>query len=250
MAAEPGEAYLALGVPEGFPAPELLDVAAGAQALAAAHAVTIAGGDVTRAPALAVSFTVVGWCEDAGALVSRDGARPGDRVCVTGQLGAAGAGLAVVQQRAGTGLSAAIRGALRERFACPMPRFGAARILAQHGATAMIDLSDGLASDAARIAERSGVALELWLDALPVADGVASVSAELGQEPRRFAATAGEDFELCACLPAEQAQRLCRAQGGALGGPGLTVVGVVTDGAPAVSFRGHDGELTGFEHRF
>lgn len=250
MAAGPGEAYLALGVSEGFPAPELLELAAGARDLAGAHGVAIVGGDVTRAPALTVSFTVVGWCEDAGSLVGRDGARPGDCVCVTGQLGAAGAGLAVVQQRAGAGLDRGTRAALRRRFALPTPRFAAGRMLADQGATAMIDLSDGLASDAARIAQRSGVGVQLWLEALPLADGVAEVSAELGQDPGRFAATAGEDFELCVCLPASTARRLCAELDGPLLGAGLTVVGMVTADGPDVSFRGLEGQLKGFEHRF
>jgi thiamine-monophosphate kinase len=249
MAAPPGEAYLLLGVPPGLPESEALELARGAQALAAAHGVTIAGGDVTSAPVLVVSFTVVGWCDDPGTLVGRDGARVGDRVCVTGRLGGAGAGLAVIEGRGGGGLSEERRQSLRERYTRPEPRFAAARELARHGATALIDLSDGLASDAAQLARRSGVRLELSLAALPLADGVEQVSVELDLDAGRFAATAGEDFELCACLPAPAAETLSGPGAAALGFE-LTEVGVVTAGPPGVSFVDCDEALSGYEHRF
>ncbi|HTP19765.1 MAG TPA: thiamine-phosphate kinase [Solirubrobacteraceae bacterium] len=250
MAAGPGEAYLVLGMPAGFGYEQALAVVRGARALADEVGITIAGGDVTRAPALTVSFTVVGWAEDPGELVGRDGARPGDRVAVTGALGAAGAGLAVLDGRAGASLDAGVAGALRERFARPFPRLEAGRALSAHGASAMIDLSDGLATDAAHIARRSGARLELSLSALPVADGVAEVACDLGVDPRSFAATAGEDYELCVCVPARSAEKLENPRGPRSLGADLTWVGLVVDGEPGVTFVDADGALSGFEHSF
>ncbi len=117
--------------------------------------------------------------------------------------------------------------------------------MAEHGARALIDLSDGLASDAARLAQGSEVRIEISLDALPLSDGVSEVAAELDLDPRAFAATAGEDYELCACVPAETAEDL-----DAIPGLELTWIGSVTVGPPGVSFPGCAEPLAGYEHRF
>ncbi len=236
MGADAGEAYMLLGLPSGTDADLALGIARGAQALAQRLDVAILGGDVTRTATLTVSFTVTGWAEDPASLVGRDGARPGDVVVVTGVLGEAGAGLALLdgRARAAPGIDAA---GLRRRYACPEPRLAAGRALAEAGATAMIDVSDGIATDARHLALASSVAIELALGSLPVGPGVAEVADQVGVPAAVLAATAGEDFELCACLPAQVTPPT-----------GTTLIGRVLAEAPELRFSDSSARLSGYEH--
>jgi thiamine-monophosphate kinase len=253
MGAHAGEAYMTLGLPAGTQLSEAVSVARGAQALGSRLKVVIAGGDVTTAPGLTVSFTVVGWSSDPGELVGRDGARAGDVVAVTGALGGAGAGLALYDGRAGTdSVSEPVARALRQRYARPEPRVSDGLALSVLGARAMIDISDGLATDARHLASRSGVHIELSLQRLPLADGLVEIAGQLGVDPRVFAATAGEDYELCACLPASvcvasEAESDSHGPRGAIAA-GLTRIGRVVEGPSGVTFIDADGRLSGYEH--
>jgi thiamine-monophosphate kinase len=253
MAAPAGEVYLALGLPAGMSLQDGLALVRGADAMCGCAGAVIAGGDVTASPVLTASVTVVGWVDDPGALVGRDGARAGDVVIVTGALGASGAGLALAQGSVtadAAGLDDGAAAALRERYARPAPRMAAGRALSELGATALLDVSDGLATDGRHLAGRSGVDLQLTLAALPLADGVANVAKALGREAKEFAATAGEDYELCACLSPASLELLEAEWAGLDGGrlPPVSVVGRVAVGSGELTFSDASSPLTGYEH--
>jgi thiamine-monophosphate kinase len=249
MGADAGEAYLVLGVPADFGEQRALELVRGAQALAAHTGTAIAGGDVVRAPALMASFTAVGWAESAAALVGRDGACAGDLIGVTGSLGAAGAALAVMEGRAAR--TPAAEPALA-RARAPLPRLREGQALAAAGVHAMIDLSDGLASDAAHIAHASGVELCIELAALPLHAGLAEVAVELREAAWRLAAAGGEDYELCFCADVQDRARV-EAAVAELGAVRVSWIGEARAGTPGARLsdeRGDAVRIEGYEHRW
>jgi thiamine-monophosphate kinase len=232
MGGRPRYALVSIGAPAATPIGVLESLYDGIAEAARAYDVTIAGGDTVGADEIIVSVAVLGE-PGAGGVVTRSGARPGDLLCVTGELGGAAAGLALL--RAGGADPEA--GALADRFPnlIAAHRRGVARVregeaAAGSGARAMIDVSDGLIADAGHLCERSGVGLLLDARAVPAAPGVEEVEAWGGTT--RLALSGGDDYELCIAIPPDDVDVLTRA----LAPTALTVIGrFVEGGGVAVS---------------
>jgi thiamine-monophosphate kinase len=234
MGAEPGEAYVVLGVPTGLDEDGCIELIDGIVALAGETGTVLAGGDVTRAPVLTVAMTVVGHAPRAELLVSRGGARAGELLVLTGEIGGAAAGLLLLERpELAPAVGAETAAGLRARQLEPHARLGAGGALARAGATAMIDLSDGLGGDARRLAEESAARMRIAVGALPLANGVAEIAAAAGFDPIELALCGGEDYELLAALPAErlgeatsalgEAETTLTQVGDVLGGDGVEV---------------------------
>src|SRR5688572_10143537 len=175
---------ISLGVPaqngtKDDPAVQIMD---GVTAMCANLGAQVLGGDMTRSEKYTVDVCVIGRAERP---VRRSGAREGDALWVTGYLG--GAALALAKLRKGEPMAKV----LHNRYACPEPRIEAGRWLASHGATAMIDISDGLAADAQHLAAASEVGLEINLEQIPCWEGVDAMAA----------VASGEEFELLLTMP-------------------------------------------------
>jgi thiamine-monophosphate kinase len=190
---------LALTVPEGTPVSRLDAVYAGIGEACGAFAVDLVGGDTSRGPALSLAVTAIGEAEQ---VVTRSGARPGDLLAVSGPLGAAAAGLALLRRDdSAAGELLAAFPALAAAHRRPCPELGAGPRLARAGVTAMLDVSDGLAGDALHLAEASGTGLEVDEARVPLAPGVRQAAELLDRDPVALALGGGEDFVLAVALP-------------------------------------------------
>ena len=224
--------------PTGSRGDETSALMRGVGAAVAAVGGLVLGGDLSSGPVWSVVITVVGHAERP---VTRSGAAPGDRLWITGALGGARAAL----DAWGRG-EEPLAGA-RATFAHPEPRIAAGRWLADSGARAMIDLSDGLA-DARHIAAASRVRVELDVDRIPVVGAAVDAALASGVTPQEYAAFGGEDYELLVALPgafsrADQ-ERFERATGLA-----LTEVGAVRAGeGVCATLGGRTIALDGFDH--
>ena len=223
----------------GFSAPPSLELSwalefsAGLTEEAAAARVSLIGGDVTRARDITISVTVLGTL-DGRPPVLRSGARVGDVVAVRGRLGWAAAGLVVL----GRGFRSPR--VVVEAHRVPSVSYGAGATAAAAGATAMIDVSDGLLADLGHIAAASGVTVDLDRSAFEIGEPLRAVAAATGTDPYALVLTGGEDHALAATFPEPSAVP-----------DGWTVVGRVRDADPEpdVLVDGAAWEAaTGFDH--
>jgi thiamine-monophosphate kinase len=239
MGGIPRFALISLGLPTDTPVSFVDGLYEGIYALAREHSVDVVGGNMSGSPtAIFIDITVLGEIEPE-AILRRDGARPGQHVIVTGHPGDSAGGLAVLLSRdlrCPSGSAERLLAAHRT----PSPRVAAGRAIAGTGAaSAMIDISDGLAADLGHIAEASGVGAELWADALPVSDDLRALATAAGRDPLGYALFGGEDYELIAIVRPESEARVLDAIRET--GLNATVIGETTTPDRGLTLRHADG---------
>jgi thiamine-monophosphate kinase len=184
MGGEPVACFVSIGLPSALPQKWADGFFSGLLALAHQFGVSLAGGDVSSSEKVLADIVVTGQLP-SGKAVPRSGAHPGDRIYVTGELG----GSAATLQQLYAGQN--VRATRANRHFYPLPRLQAGRWLRKHGASAMLDLSDGLSVDLAHICEESRVSAVVNVDSLPIAK----------QADLHLALHGGEDYELLFTAP-------------------------------------------------
>jgi thiamine-monophosphate kinase len=189
------------GLDEGFFAALYDGLAAWGQSFGA----ELAGGDTTRSPGpLVIDICCLGEAE-AGRALTRAGAKPGDKVMVTGSLGGSAAGLACLKAPRAK-VDADARALCEKRHLLPQPRYLAGRwLLDRRAATACIDISDGLASEAGHICGASRAGMRLEASAIPLHAGACVAALPLRRKALDWALYGGEDYELLFTVPAAKA---------------------------------------------
>jgi thiamine-monophosphate kinase len=210
--------------PPTLPARWALDFVRGFAEECAHVGAGVVGGDVTSAEQVTVAVTVLGACTVSPVL--RSGARPGDVVALCGRQGWAAGGFAVL----GRGFRSPR--VLVEAYRRPEPPYDAGPVAAEAGATAMVDVSDGLLADAGHLAVASGVTIDIAASAFEIPEPLVAVGAATGADPLQFVLGGGDDHSLLATFPAGGAlpegwQQIGRVTDPAADGPAVTV-----DGAP------------------
>ncbi|HKD75583.1 MAG TPA: thiamine-phosphate kinase, partial [Ktedonobacterales bacterium] len=228
MGAIPRFALISLLAPRDTDTALLDAIYAGLRAEAEAYGVAIVGGNVARNPErLILDITLLGMGR-RHRLLLRSGARAGDAIGVTGTVGTAAAGLLVVEDgQLAAQISVEGRATVLQAIHTPSPRVAAGQWLADHGATAAIDISDGLAADLGHLCTASGVGAQIDAATLPIAPVTREVAGATGRKARDLALFGGEDYELLFTVPAEQATALARQLNTAVGVP-VTLIGTVT----------------------
>ncbi|HWV35147.1 MAG TPA: thiamine-phosphate kinase [Thermomicrobiales bacterium] len=243
MGAKPVLATVTLSLAGDELVTDLEEIYRGVAALAEPHDVEIAGGDIVRTPGpLTLTVTAIG---EGLRLLRRSGARVGDRIAVSGTLGASAAGLRLLSGENPHLRQAATADLLIAAHLRPNPRIALGQMLAREGATAAMDLSDGLLGDLPKLLAASGVAARIETERVPVLPAVHALFPDIWQA---LTMRGGEDYELLVTLPASDADRIV-ADARKIGAT-LTVIGEIVsqeDGEPLLTIIEPDGRLVGVE---
>jgi len=230
MGASPRVCLLSMALPPALAIDDFDAIADGLAALAREHGIHVAGGNLTRSPGpVMIDVTVTGTVKRRQVL-TRSGARPGDELYVTGTIGAASAGLAMLKEnRAAAGEA---ENPCVTRYLYPQPRIRMGLLIGRNrAATAGVDLSDGLADAVSQIAQASGVGAVIDADAVPVESAARDWFTRHNEDAVRSAIAGGDDYELLVAVRPRTARRLTAVR--RHGGAALTRIGICTE-EPAI----------------
>jgi thiamine-monophosphate kinase len=203
MGAKPLAAVVSLGLPKGIPVSWVTAFYEGMQGWAESFGLDLVGGDMVGSRDVTLNVALLGEVEKGKAL-TRSGAKAGDVLMVTGNLGDSAAGLHSLQHPGKKGRE--VRPLLERKHLMPLPRCVAGRFLAEMGCvTSCIDVSDGLSRELNHLAEESGLGAEVHASALPISDALGFYCDEWELNPELFALNGGEDYELLFTVPAKKA---------------------------------------------
>jgi thiamine-monophosphate kinase len=236
MGGSPRAALASIALTPDVETPWVMELYGGMHDACVEYALSLVGGDTNRGDRIVVSVTVAGEVAP-GRAVTRSGARPGDVIAVTGSLGAAAGGLVLSRASSTTtaeALSSPWGRELLDALARPIARVGEGQTLARCGATAMMDLSDGLAKDLSRLCLASGVGARVELPSVPVSSALRDGAALLGVDALELAIGGGEDYELLATLDRADAE-VARDVLAERFGVAVTVIGSIVEGEGVVA---------------
>jgi thiamine-monophosphate kinase len=217
MGGVPKYALVSLALPGDTKVDDVTALYQGMIELAQQSGVAVIGGDISRAPLVIITITVLGNTRDQSRVLTRSAATPGEQIAVTGYLGAAAAGLEMLARQ--LQFDAEVTDSLRNAFFHPQPRIAEGQLLAQQGVKAAIDVSDGLISDLTHICQQSQVGARIEVDRVPI-HPVAKAS--FGDKSLELALSGGEDYELLFTASTEVINRVKRTTSC------LTVIGEIT----------------------
>ncbi len=235
MGGEPTYAFMSIGLP-GKTTVEFVDeLYSGIQRIATNYSVDIVGGDTVSAPQIVINVALLGEVE-AENLLLRAGAKIGDALVVTGDLGGSEAGLTILKDD--------LRLEGTKKHLMPVPRVQEGRLLAKSGyVTSMIDISDGLASEVHHICEASGTGAKLRMNSIPLSDNVRQVAECAGREPYDLALYGGEDYELLFTCHPDKVSSLTENMLKICGTP-LTTVGQIVEKSRSITIKDISGNIT------
>jgi len=223
MGGLPRYALVSLGLPPHIEVDDIAALYHGMLKLAKPSGVAIVGGNISQSPVVFIDITVIGSTGSKdGSLLTRSSAVPGDKIAVTGHLGAAAAGFEMLSKK--LRLDAETTDCLKRAFVEPTPRLAEGRLLIEHGVKTAIDVSDGLVSDLGHICESSRVSAQLTIDRMPVHP---AVKAGFGDKAVELALSGGEDYELLFTAKAEIIDRIKKSAACP-----ITVIGEILAGEP------------------